>query len=229
MGVGKTLARSLVPAAVKIAPHFTAGFVREVLDRAIDGFGPLSGAAAAADRRLTRAQGDVDQTIHDLIEGHVRMAGVQGFATNLGGIVTLALTMPANVSGLAILQCHQVAGIAHLRGYDLEDRRVRNAVLACLLGEDTLDALVEQGSLPSTPMAIATAPVHDPELDRQVATLVTTELLARVTGRRLIISFGRRTPLLGGGVGAVSDAYSTYRVGRYADRELLARPPAHAG
>jgi hypothetical protein len=229
MGVGKTLAKSLAPAAVKIAPQVTAGFVREVLDRAIDGFGPLSGAGAAADRRLTRAHGDVDQAIHDLIEGHVRMAGVQGFATNLGGIVTLALTMPANISGLAILQCHLVAGIAHLRGYTLDDRRVRNAVLACLLGEDSLDALVEQGPLPSTPMAIATAPVYDPQLDRQVASLVTAELLTRVTGRRVIISFGRRTPLLGGGVGAVSDAYSTYRVGRYADRELLARPPAPHG
>jgi hypothetical protein len=229
MGVGKTFAKSLVPAAVMIAPQVTAGFVREVLDRAIDGFGPLSGAAEAAEQRLAEAHGDVDQAIHDLIEGHVRVAGVQGFATNLGGFVTLMLTMPANITGLAIVQCRQVAGIAHLRGYDLDDRRVRNAVLACLLGEDTLDALVEQGSLPSTPLAIATAAVHDPELDRQVASLVTTELLARLTGRRLIIGFGRRTPLVGGGLGAASDAYWTYRVGRYADRELPDRRPVHAG
>jgi hypothetical protein len=229
MGVGKTLAKSLVPAAVVIAPQVTAGFVREVLDRAIDGFGPFPGAAKAAEQRLADAHGDVDQAIHDLIESHVRVAGMQGFATNIGGFATLMLTMPANITGLAIVQCRQVAGIAHLRGYDLDDRRVRNAVLACLLGEDSLDALVEQGSLPSTPMAIATAAVHDPELDRQVASLVTTELLARLTGRRVIIGVGRRTPLLGGGLGAVSDAYWTYRVGRYADRELPDRRPVNAG
>jgi hypothetical protein len=228
MGVGKTLARSLVPAAVKIAPQLSGVFVWEVLDKAIDGFGPLPGAAAAADRRLAKAGGNVDQAIHDLIEVHVRLAGAQGFVTNLGGFTTLVLTMPANVSGLAILQCHEVAGIAHLRGYDLNDRRVRNAVLACLLGEDTVNVLIEQGALPSTPLAIATASVYDPKLHRQVASLVTAELLTRLTGRRMIIGFGRRTPLLGGGLGAVADAYWTYRVGRYADRELLARQPVPA-
>ena len=29
-----------------------------------------------------------------------------------------------------------VAAIAHLRGYDLEDRRTRNAILAALMGEE---------------------------------------------------------------------------------------------
>jgi hypothetical protein len=228
MGVGKTLAKSLVPAAVKIAPQVSGGFVRDVLDKAIDGFGPLSAAATAADRRLARARGDADQAIHDLIEGHVRMAGAQGFVTNLGGFATLVLTMPANVSGLAILQCHEAAGIAHLRGHDLDDRRVRNAVLACLLGPDTVNALIEQGALPASPMTIANATVYDPELHREVASLVTAELLTRLTGRRVIIGFGRRTPLIGGGLGAVADAYWTYRVGRYADSELLAAQPARA-
>ena len=29
-----------------------------------------------------------------------------------------------------------IAGIAHLRGYDLADPKVKNAILVCLLGEE---------------------------------------------------------------------------------------------
>jgi hypothetical protein len=41
----------------------------------------------------------------------------------------------------------------------------------------------------------------------------------------MVLTISRRVPVLGGGVGAISDAVSTYQVGRFADRELLARRP----
>jgi hypothetical protein len=82
---------------------------------------------------------------------HTSLAGVQGFVTNLGGLTTAALAVPANVAGVTVVQCHLVAGIAHLRGYDLDDARVRNAILACMLGEDAVHDLVKSHRLPSSP------------------------------------------------------------------------------
>ena len=90
----------------------------------------------AADKQLREQRGDVERAIHEVIENNVRIAGAQGFATNVGGMITMAVTIPANVTGLAIIQCRMVAGIAHLRGHDLADPRVRNAILALLLGEE---------------------------------------------------------------------------------------------
>jgi len=223
MGVRSTAARSLIPVGRRVAPQLTAAYVREVLQRAIDGVGPIKGAAAAADAKLAAASGDIEDAIGDLIDSHVRMAGVQGFVTNVGGLVTLALSIPANVTGLTLLQCHLVAGIAHLRGYDLNDPRVRNAVLACLLGEDTVRELLKHKRLPSSPMALATSPVHDPELDRRIAAEVTTEMVAKIGGRSAALVVGRRLPVLGGGVGAVTDGLSTWQIGRYARRELRSR------
>jgi hypothetical protein len=228
MGLGDLVGKGLGPVGHRFAPQLTTGFVREVLHRAVDGFGKLPGAAESADKRLADNKGDADQAVHDLIEAHVRLAGVQGFLTNIGGIATMAFTVPANLTGLAVLQCHLVAGIAHLRGYDLADPRVRNAVLSCLLGEDAQEELVKKGTLPSSPMGIATAPVHDPAVDDATAAAVTNELLGRIGGRRMVLTISRRVPVLGGGVGAISDAVSTYRVGRFADRELLMRQPPGA-
>jgi uncharacterized protein (DUF697 family) len=223
MGIGGSLGKALAPQVQRMAPEMTAGFVHEALTRAIYGVGPLPGAAHAADKQLAEQKGDVDRGIHEVVENHVRYAGAQGFATNLGGIVTAAVTIPANIAGLALIQARMVAGIAHLRGYDLEDARVRDAVLACMLGEETVRALVRKKKLPAPPMAIATAPVHDPELDKIIAAEVTSELLTRVAGKRVVTTVGRRVPVVGGVFGAGADGFATWKIGRYADRELLPR------
>ncbi|HSJ20803.1 MAG TPA: EcsC family protein [Nocardioidaceae bacterium] len=223
MGIGGSLGKAFAPQVQRMAPEMTAGFVHEALSRAINGVGPLPGAAHAADKQLAEQKGDVDAGIHEVIENHVRYAGAQGFATNIGGVVTAAFTIPANIAGLALIQARMVAGIAHLRGYDLEDERVRDAVLACMLGEDVVRSLVRKKKLPAPPMAIATAPVHDPKLDRIIAAEVTSELLTKVAGKRVATTIGRRVPVVGGVFGAGADGFATWKIGRYADRELLPR------
>jgi hypothetical protein len=131
--------------------------------------------------------------------------------------------VPANISGLALIQCRMVAGVAHLRGYDLDDPRTRNAILVCLLGEERLLSLIKRKKLPGTPMAIATAPVHDEHLDKLIANEVAGELITKVAGKRLATTIGRRVPVVGGLVGAGTDGFSTWKIGRYVDRELLPR------
>jgi hypothetical protein len=205
----------------EIAPGLTAAFVREALHRAIHGIGPLPPASVAAERQLKEQRGDVDRAIHEVIENHVRYAGAQGFLTNLGGLATMAFTVPTNISGLALVECRMIAGIAHLRGYDLADPRVKNAVLVCLLGEDSVRDLVRAKKLPAPPMALATAPAHDPWLDQVVCAEVASDLVAKVAGKRLAGTAGRRIPFVGGFIGAGADGYATWKVGRYADRELL--------
>jgi hypothetical protein len=224
MGMMKHMVgRQLAPRIQDLAPGLTTGFVREALNRAIDGVGPLPGAAAAADKQLSQQRGDVAKAIHDVIENNVRLAGGQGFVTNVGGLVTLAVSIPANVTGLAIIQCRMVAGIAHLRGHDLADPRVRNAILAMLLGEEQVSDLVRKRKLPAPPMALATAPAHDPTIDGTISAVVASDIIARVAGKRLATTVGRRVPVIGGVVGASADGYATWRIGRYADRELLPR------
>jgi hypothetical protein len=225
MGIGSSLGKAMAPHVHKLAPEATSGFVHEALMRAVNGVGPLPGAAAAAEKQLAEQRGDAEAAVHEVIENHVRYAGAQGFATNLGGLVTAAVTIPANIAGLAMLQARMVAGIAHLRHYDLEDPRVRNAVLVCMLGEDTVRTLVRKRKLPAPPMAIATAPAHDPDLRRVIAAEVTSELLTKVAGKRVATTVGRRVPIVGGLVGAGADGYATWRIGRYADQELRPRPP----
>jgi len=218
-----TTAGALAPKLIELAPSLTSGVIRQALHRAIMGVGPLPGAIAAAEKQLKEQKGNVDKAVREVIENHVALASAGGFATNLGGLIAAAVTIPANVSGLAIIQCRMVAGIAHLRGYDLTDPRVRNAILLCLLGEERVSRQIKSKKLPAPPMAIATAPTYDAALDNMVATEVATEMLNRVVGKRLAATVGKRIPVVGGVVGAGTDAWATMQIGRYASRELLPR------
>jgi uncharacterized protein (DUF697 family) len=223
MSLSKRLGRSLAPKVTQVAPNITAGVVQQALTRAIRGVGPLDGAAMAGQKQLDEQKGDVDKAIREVIENHVRLAGAQGFLTNIGGLVTMTVTVPANITGLALIQCRMVAAIAHLRGYDLEDRRTRNAILASLLGEERVLSLVKKKKIPGTPMALATAPVHDPDLDTVMANEVASELVTMIAGKRIATTVGRRVPVVGGLVGMGADGFSTWKIGRYVDRELLPR------
>ena len=222
-GVARFVASSLAPAAQRLAPQAAAGVLRQILEVAIDGYQRFPGAERIAESKLARCGGDPQLAIDAVIDQHIRLAGVQGFATGLGGLITLPVALPANLTGIAIVQARMVAAIAHLRGYDLDDPRVRTAVITCLLGEEGIADRLKKSSLVSSPMAIATAPVFDPELDRQVSGEVVGELIARISGKKMALTVTRRIPLLGGVVGGGVDGWSTYRVGLYADKSLIRR------
>jgi hypothetical protein len=224
MSMMGNIGRRLAPRVTELAPDLTSTFVRESLNRAINGVGPLPPAARAADAQLREQHGNVERGIHEVIENHVRYAGAQGFLTNLGGLVTASILIPTNIAGLTLVKARMVAGIAHLRGYDLDDPRVRNAILVCMLGEDTVNRMVKRKKLPAPPMALATAPAHDPDLDRVISAEVAADMIARVAGKRLAVTVGRRIPIVGGVIGMGADGFGTWQVGRYADRELLPRP-----
>ncbi|MDF9718028.1 EcsC family protein [Nocardioides sp. ChNu-153] len=223
MGIKQKLGSAAAAQVPAVAPNLTANFVRQALARAIDGVGPLKPAAVTAQQVLDEHDGDVEAAVKAVIEKHVRLAGAQGFLTNVGGLVTVAVTIPANITGLAVIQCRMIATLAHLRGYDLADPRVRNAILACLMGPAEVDRMLKKKKLPAPPMALATAPQHDPELDRKISNEVATDLISRVVGKRLAVTIGRRVPVVGGAVGLTADGMSTWKIGRYAAKELRAR------
>lgn len=221
--VGRQIGRRAFPQAHRLVPGITESFIYEALDRAIRGVGPLTGARAAADKALRDNEDNVDRAILDLIKKHMQYAGAQGFATNIGGLVTAVVSIPVNLVGLTVIQSRMIAAIAHLRGYDVDDGRVRNAILTCLVGEDAVKSLVKKQRIPAPPMALATAPRHDPTLEQTLAAEVTSELITRLAGKRVASTVGRRVPVVGGVVGAGTDAFATWQVGRYASRELLPR------
>ncbi|WP_028707636.1 EcsC family protein [Propionicicella superfundia] len=197
------------------------GMLRQIVTLAIEGVASVPGAKATAARHLQR-HGDADAAIESLIRTHVALASAQGFATNLGGLATAVVALPANITGVAVLQVRLAATIAHLRGYDVDDPRVRTALLMCLLGDVDAGRRTRKPDLPR-PLAVATAPVYDAGLDRRVSEVVLGDLAGRIGGKQLAVQLLRRVPLVGGPVGGAVDGYLTYAIGSYVKDELITR------
>ncbi len=203
-------------------PEFAGGLLRQIVEFAINGNDTFPGAKAAAAKKL-QEKGDREAAIDSLITSHIGFASAQGFVTSVGGLITLPVGLPANIAGLAVLSVRMMAAVAHLRGYDVTDRRVKAALTLAMLGEDDVRKLVKDGKLPTTPLAVATAPMFDPDLDRLISERVMGSLAGRLGGKHLAVVVVRRIPLVGGGVGAAVDGLLTYGLGAYAKREFIAR------
>lgn len=221
------VARQLTELTAK-GPQVGGSVIRQLCEAAINGVGRLPGAKAVAAQQLAR-KGESEAAIDSLVQLHVSAAAAQGFVTNLGGFATLAVSLPANIAGLTIVQIRLIASVAHLRGHDVDDPRVRTAMVLCLMGRDGVLRLMESDDLPTTPAAIATAPVFDATLDTLVSEKVFGELASRIGGRRAATLIGRRIPLVGGGVGAGLDGWSTWEVGSYAKSQFVRRRPLTQG
>ncbi len=206
------------------ATGVTTDYFHQLLDLAITGRGPLPGAKKVANQQLLK-RGDVESAVEHLITQHVALASGQGFATNWGGFLVALATMPVNVAASLFLQARLVAAIAHLRGYELADPRVRLAIGICMLGPVSTASLIKRGALPSTVLAVATAPVYDDDLDRQVSRSLLERVFNDLGGKRLGAWAVRRIPVLGAGVGAGVDGWATYAIGRHARHEFVSRRP----
>jgi len=213
------LALTKLPRAA--APAFTSAMVK-LVDLSIDGKGRLPGVKHVAGRYLARQQ-EVEPAIRTAIRHHLALAAAQGVVTNIGGAFSMLIGTPANVTGVIVVQIRMVACIAHLSGYDIDDPRVRTAVVMCLLGDQELERQISDHRLPSTPLAVATSPVHDPQLHAAVADRVLTHILADAAGKGLVTTIGRKAPIIGGGVGGVADWLDTMTVSRCAQANLPTR------
>lgn len=212
------------PNVVAVAEGVTADVFHEILELAIEGRGKLPGAKHSA-KQLLGKHGNAEAAIDRLVAQHIAMAGGQGFATNWGGFIVSLLTIPANLAAATFLQARMVAGIAHLRGFELSDPRVRTAILMVMLGPGANADLISKGVLPSSPLVVATAPVFDARLDGQVSKALFDKAMNEVTGKRIGVWVGKRIPFVGGGVGAAVDGWATHVVAQHALKEFPSRRP----
>ncbi|MDR1710512.1 MAG: EcsC family protein [Propionibacteriaceae bacterium] len=203
-------------------PEMAGGLLRQIVEFGINGHPAFPGAKAVAVRELSKA-GEREKAIDAIVVQHVVVASGQGLATSVGGLLTVPVTLPANIAAMAVLGVRMIGAIAHLRGYDVDDQRVRAAIMLALVGETEVARLLTTNKLPTSPLAVATAPMYDAVLERQVSEEVMASLAGRLGGKRLTTLALRRIPVVGGGVGAAVDGWFTHTLADYARREFVAR------
>ncbi len=173
----------------------------------------------------SRVAGDLSTAVvpagaeHDIdhwIRVATTQAGAAGFVTNLGGILTLPVALPASFLGTAAVQMRLIAKIAAARGYDVQSDEVKAFVFACLLGNAALDAIRDAGVRLGGRIA--------PAVLQKLTQTVLSRLLLRF-GATGAVNLTKVVPFIGGIIGGTVDAASTRVVGRMAKRVFVQKPP----
>ncbi len=204
-------------------------FVNRIMDAGIDGIGPMSSAAEVVAEMRKKHGTDVDRAVKEVVSDHVKLAGAGGFVTGVGGLVTMPVSLPANVLGFYAIATRMVAVIAELRGYDVASQGARSAVLLTLVGADADDLLRKAGLGMATGMTGSgrLAQIAMSKMPKAAGMMINKavgfRLLTTVGGRALgrLIRF---VPVAGGIVGAGLDGLLMKRIADQARREFVQRP-----
>lgn len=197
--------------------------IQQLTSVGIDGLGPFDSATKIASETLARADGDVEVAVRRVRAQHQRLAGAGGFVTNLGGFVTLLVAVPANVFQFYVLATRMTAAIAHLRGYDVADQRIRTAVLLTLVGSNSADILGKAGIAVGGGTAVQLASRSLPRAAIMVVQKAVGFRILRSAGARVFARAGRLIPVLGGAFGAGLDLAMMTRIADQAHQEFPPR------
>lgn len=155
-----------------------------------------------------------------LINYQILKCGTSGFLTGLGGLITLPVAIPANISSVLYVQMRMVAAIAQMGGFDTHTDQVQSLVYVCLTGSAAAD-IVKQAGIKVGERAALNAIKKIPgktliEINKKVGMRLFTKF-----GHTGVINLGKSVPIVGGVIGGGMDVFSTRIIGDNARRMFI--------
>jgi len=186
-------------------------------DRSTAAIPGLGSAADLAERHLKSCGGLPAKAIDDLIVWQVGYAGAAGFVSNIGGLITMPVAVPANLASVLLIQLRMVAAIAYLKGYKITDERVRTMAFICITGSAAATILQEfgigLGTKLSARLIMQISGATLAKINQAVGFRLVTK--AGTTG---LINLTKVVPIVGGIVGGAFDASVTRGIGALAKK-----------
>lgn len=182
---------------------------------------PALGSAEDVARSYLKRSGSLSEQVDSLIRWQTSTAATTGFVSNLGGLVTLPVAIPANISIVLVTQLRMIAAIAHMAGYDVRDDQVRSLCFVCLCGSAASDVLkgagIQIGGKLTTKLIESISFATIKQINQAVGFRLITKF-----GTTGVINLGKAVPFVGGVVGAAFDGTTTKAIGHTAKRIFIA-------
>jgi hypothetical protein len=167
---------------------------------------------------------DLDRLAQAIVRSYSRLAGVQGFVTNLGGLITLPVALPADAVATVTWVVRATSGVMASYGFDPTSEQGRADLRLGLLVAFGVNKITVAGSsvlVTQLTRRVLTAPYRD-----QIALAVVRRVAQRVGMRLTRRNAARVVPVLGGVIGGGINVAMVHAMGvrtRRHYRDLLAR------
>ena len=143
-----------------------------------------------------------------MIKSQIAKCATSGFLTGFGGIITLPVTVPANVTSVLYVQMRMIACIAYMSGFDLNSDQTQTFVYACLAGV-SVNKLIKQASIK---FGVKFAESLIKKIPGKVLTKINQKVGFRFItkfGQKGIVNLGKLVPGVGAVIGGSLDFAET--------------------
>ena len=143
-----------------------------------------------------------------MIKSQIIKCTTSGTVTSFGGLFTLPVTLPANITSVIYNQMRMVACIAYMNGYELESDQTKTFVYACLAGVAVSDcvrrASIQFGTKLSSKLIEKIPGKTLTAINQKVGFRFITKM-----GQKGIINIGKMVPVVSAVVGGGFDFLET--------------------
>jgi hypothetical protein len=183
-------------------------------DKAVYGLPGTDSASEMAESYMKENDSARD-CVNSLIRWQNTKAGSSGFITGLGGLLTLPVSIPANISSVMYVQIRMIASIAYIGGHDIKDDRVKTLVFVCMAGNAAKDLLKDIGIVVGTKFTQQAIKNVSGKTIVAINQKVGFRLVTKF-GEKGAVNLGKMVPLLGGIIGGTFDSVTTNTIGNIA-------------
>jgi hypothetical protein len=165
---------------------------------------------------------DLNEQISSLVNWQCTKSALAGFTTNLGGVITLPIAIPANIASVLYIQLRMIAAIAILCGYQPNNDKVKTLAYCCLIGDTFSSAAKKVGIDISKKFGYNMINKISYKVIKKINKAIGFKLIAKY-GEKGVINLVKFVPFVGGAVAGGIDAFSTKTIGNFTKKTFISQ------
>lgn len=180
----------------------------KLYDQAKSGVAKVSPPIDELAENYLQKDAKVERAAKKFIAFQLAKCTTSGFLTGLGGLITLPVAIPANVSSVMYVQMRMIACLAYMGGFDTNSDQVQTLVYACLAGISVDQILKQTGIKFGNKLAISMVKKIPGEVLTKINQKVGFRFITKF-GTKGVVNLGKALPLVGGIIGGGFDFTET--------------------
>ena len=205
---------------VKLTQEDVMKLLDKLYESSIQGIPKISAPIdQLANDYLTKSE-DVEGAAKSFINYQIAKCTTSGFITSLGGLITLPVTLPANISSVLYVQMRMIACLAHMGGYDTQSDQVQTLIYACLAGISVDQIVKHVGVQFGVKFANAMVKKIPGSVLVKINQKVGFRFLTKF-GTKGLINIGKAIPIVGGVIGGGLDFVETKTIANRAYKMFI--------
>ena len=206
--------------AAALTPDQIMQMLGKLYDSSIHGIDKISPPIDKMADDYLQKYSSVEESAEAFIKYQIAKCTTSGFLAGLGGLITLPVEIPANVSSVLYVQMRMISCLAYMGGYDINSDQVQTLVYACLAGISIDQVLKQVGIQIGNKVAINMVKKIPGEVLIKINQRVGFRLFTKF-GTKGLINIGKAVPVIGGVIGGGFDFVETKAIAHRAYKMFI--------